>query len=148
MTLSCKLCRFSENYLFDVSQLLARILLFRIFFFSGMTKIQDWDTTLFLFELEYAVPILPVPLAAFLATFSELVFAGLILVGALTKLSVIPLMIMTLVIEFVVGAMNPAFSNFDHYMYFALLFVLMCKGAGRYSIDYFINKYFWSKYHS
>ncbi len=35
-----------------------------VFFNSGLTKIATWDSTLYLFELEYQVPLLPWELAA------------------------------------------------------------------------------------
>lgn len=37
-----------------------------VFFNSGLTKIASWDSTLYLFELEYQVPILPWELAAYM----------------------------------------------------------------------------------
>ena len=37
------------------------------FWVSGLTKIQTWDSTLYLFENEYNVPLLPPELAAYLA---------------------------------------------------------------------------------
>ena len=33
-----------------------------VFFNSGLIKISSWDSTLYLFELEYQVPILPLSL--------------------------------------------------------------------------------------
>ncbi|TNF88465.1 MAG: DoxX family protein, partial [Gammaproteobacteria bacterium] len=45
-----------------------------VFLKSGMHKIGDWETTLVLFEYEYQVPLLNFELAAYLATFGELVF--------------------------------------------------------------------------
>lgn len=39
-----------------------------VFFNAGLSKIASWDSTLYLFELEYQVPILPWELAAYLAT--------------------------------------------------------------------------------
>ena len=44
-----------------------------VFFNSGLIKISSWDSTLYLFELEYQVPILPWELAAYLGTAAELV---------------------------------------------------------------------------
>ena len=39
-----------------------------VFFSSGLTKIADWENTLFLFDFEYAVPLLPTAWTAVLAT--------------------------------------------------------------------------------
>ena len=51
-----------------------RLFVAAVFFQSGMTKIANWDSTLSLFENEYAVPFLPPELAAVLGTGVELVF--------------------------------------------------------------------------
>ena len=42
--------------LFDVA---VRVWVARAFFLSGLSKIQNWDTTLTLFQFEYSVPLLP-----------------------------------------------------------------------------------------
>lgn len=42
-----------------------RLFIASVFFKAGLTKIEDWDTTLFLFTEEYSVPLLPPALAAF-----------------------------------------------------------------------------------
>ena len=129
---------FCEKYLFDVSQLFMRIMIFRVCFYSGLAKIRDWETTLFLFEVEYAIPFIPFEIAAYLATFSELLFPALILIGVTTRLSTIPLLILVIVIEFVLGTINPTYSNISHFMYIALLFAIFVKGAGKFSLDYII----------
>jgi putative oxidoreductase len=72
-------------YAQDLTLLAARIYLFKVFFNSGLTKIDDWDSTLFLFAEEYQVPVLPPELAAYLGTGGELVFAALLLVGLLSR---------------------------------------------------------------
>ncbi|MBA2721649.1 MAG: DoxX family membrane protein, partial [Methylibium sp.] len=48
--------------------LAARVYIGAAFFRSGLTKLADWETTLLLFENEYAVPLLPHELAAVLGT--------------------------------------------------------------------------------
>src|SRR3954471_4532739 len=44
-----------ETYLAPLLDLAVRFWLARVFFMSGLTKIQSWDSTLSLFENEYAV---------------------------------------------------------------------------------------------
>ncbi|MCW5626330.1 MAG: DoxX family protein, partial [Burkholderiales bacterium] len=58
-----------------------RLYVAQVFFLAGLTKIRDWETTLFLFEDEYHVPLLSPPIAAALGTFGELVFPVLLAVG-------------------------------------------------------------------
>ena len=62
--------------LLPIALLLGRLYVAWVFFKAGLTKIDDWGTTLFLFEEEYSVPLLSPEFAAFLATFGELVFPG------------------------------------------------------------------------
>lgn len=44
-----------------------------VFFNSGLIKLASWDSTLYLFEFEYQVPLLPWEFAAYSGTFAELV---------------------------------------------------------------------------
>lgn len=65
--------------------LIARLYIAKVFFMSGLVKIRDWETTLFLFREEYHVPLLPPELAASLAAFGELVLPVLLVVGLATR---------------------------------------------------------------
>ena len=58
-----------------------RLYLASVFFRSGLTKIADWDTTLYLFTEEYAVPVLPPALAALMGTAGELLLPPLLALG-------------------------------------------------------------------
>lgn len=122
--------------------LFLRIVIFLTFWRAGMTKLADWDNTLLLFEYEYMVPILPVAVAAFLGTFFELVMSALILVGAFTRLAAIPLLAMSLVIQFVLGARAAAYDNFEHFFWMAILCYLIARGAGALSLDHLAAKRF------
>lgn len=118
-----------------VMDLAFRILMFRAFFNAGLAKIADWENTVLLFEYEYAVPLLPPQLAAYLATATELTMPCLLLVGLLTRLAALPLLGMALVIQFVLGASNPAYSNVEHFYWMAILLTLVVRGAGPLSLD-------------
>lgn len=48
---------------------------------SGLLKVQDWESTLFLFQEEYRVPLLSPGLAALAGTAGELVFPVLLGLG-------------------------------------------------------------------
>ena len=89
-------------------QLALRLWIARVFFNSGLTKIQDWDTTVLLFQEEYKVPLLPPDLAALLGTAFELGMPILLVAGLMTRVAALPLLGMSLVIQFVLGAANPA----------------------------------------
>jgi len=122
--------------------LFLRIVICLTFYRAGMTKLADWENTLLLFEYEYMVPILPVAIAAFLGTFFELVMSVLILLGVFTRLAALPLLGMSLIIQFVLGARSPVYDNFEHFFWMAILCYLIARGAGALSLDHLAAKRF------
>ena len=70
-----------DGWLQPVALLAMRLYLARVFFLSGLTKIQDWDTTVFLFTEEYHVPLLSPAVAAALGTAGELLLPPLVTAG-------------------------------------------------------------------
>ena len=62
-----------------------------------MHKIGDWETTLVLFEYEYQVPFLNFELAAYLATFGELVFPVFLIAGLGTRYIAIALSLVNII---------------------------------------------------
>lgn len=72
----------SDTFLFVV-----RVLLAWPFLKSGIIKLQDWESTLYLFEYEYHVPFLPFKAAAYLATGIELLLPFTLLLGLFVRLS-------------------------------------------------------------
>ena len=113
-----------------------RIWIALIFWKSGLTKIDNWDTTLFLFEEEYQVPLLPIGFAAFSATAVELIAPFLLVTGFATRIAAISLLFMTATIQFTYQ------TNHDHFLWALSLLALMLSGAGLYSWDYFIRQRF------
>ena len=67
----------------DVFLLALRLYVSWQFLKSGWLKLQDWDTTRFLFEEEYHVPLLSPSVAAVLGTAGELVFPLALAIGLL-----------------------------------------------------------------
>ncbi len=129
--------------------LLIRTAVASAFWRSVQTKISGWelfgqswkfwnvsDSTFLLFEHEYAVPLLPVKLAAYLGTYSEFFLPIAIVLGLLTRLSAIGLLIMTAVIQLFV---YPDAWNV-HILWAALLLYLIKYGGGTLSIDYLLHK--------
>ena len=132
----------------DIGLLLARFTLATIFWRSGQTKIEgfqldlidmkfQWgwpvmaESTLFLFEYEYNLPLLSPGFAALLATMAEHFLPLLLLLGFLTRSSALMLLVMTLVIQIFV---YPD-AWVTHGLWGALLLVLISRGAGRLSLD-------------
>jgi NADH dehydrogenase/putative oxidoreductase len=100
-----------------------------IFFASGLTKIADWQSTLFLFEHEYQTPFLPIWFAAGSATVLELAMPVLLIAGLFTRLATLPLIAMTAVIQFTY------LDHIDHLYWVLLLGLILTWGPGRFSLD-------------
>ncbi len=122
-----------------LSLLAVRIYLFNAFFLAGLTKIRDWESTLFLFEYEYAVPLLPPHVAAYLGTAAELILPILLLVGFLTSASAIGLFIFNIVAVLSLAEM-PHAAFLLHVIWGILIFSLMIWGAGYASLDHLIKR--------
>lgn len=123
-----------------LADLLIRIALFRVFFFAGLIKLADWDGTLQLFHTEYNVPLLPYGAAAVMAATDELVAAALLLVGLGARLAAIPLLAQALVIQFSLGATNPAYDQYEHYLWIVLLLMVIARGPGTLSLDHLVRR--------
>jgi putative oxidoreductase len=113
-----------------------RLAAFSVFWRSGSVKLDDWDSTISLFQDEYKVPVLPPEIAAYLATAMELGCSTLILIGLGTRFAALGLIGMIAVIQtFVYPAAWP-----DHIQWFAFLFPLMMRGGGRFSLDRVVGR--------
>jgi putative oxidoreductase len=102
-----------------------------VFWNSAMTKLANWDTALALFTDEYKVPLVPPELAAYMAVSIELSAPLLLVLGLFTRATATVLLGMTAVIEiFVYPQAWPT-----HLQWAAMLLVLLCRGAGSFSLD-------------
>jgi len=117
-------------------QLMFRVAVAAVFFKSGLTKIASWELTLQLFQEEYAVPLLPVPIAATLATTAELSMPVLLVLGLGARLAALPLLGMTLVIQLFVYPENWA----EHLMWASLLLFIVTRGPGLLSVDHLVRR--------
>jgi putative oxidoreductase len=117
--------------------LLARAATVTVFLRAGLSKIGNWSSTLYLFENEYKVPLLPPDFAAHLATTLELGGSAFIALGLLTRVSALALSAMTLVIQlFVYPAVWP-----DHIQWLAFMLILIARGPGVLSLDHLISRH-------
>jgi putative oxidoreductase len=117
---------------------MVRLYLLKVFFQSGLVKIQSWQSTLDLFAYEYTVPLLPPEVAAFMATGGELILPVLLLVGFLTRPAAIGLFIL----NFVAAISYPDISTAGylyHVIWGVMLAVIFAFGPGRVSIDRWIS---------
>ena len=123
--------------------LFLRVYVAWVFLKSGMHKIGDWETTLVLFEYEYAVPVLPFELAAYLATFGELVFPIFLIVGFGTRLSAIALTLVNImaVVSYYATLAKGA-GLVWHYLWATMLFTNVIYGGGFFSVDQWLKSKF------
>ncbi len=113
-----------------------RLAVATVFWNSGTTKLANWDATLQLFAEEYQVPVLPPEVAATFAASIELSTPVLLVLGLLTRPAAAVLLGMTAVIEiFVYPEAWPT-----HIQWAAILLVLVCRGAGTFSLDWLIRR--------
>ena len=118
----------------SVVALAARIFPAAVFWLSGRTKVEGFslkESTYFLFEHEYALPIISPTLAAWLATFAEHLLPILLVLGLFTRFSALALLAMSLVIQFMVYP--SAWPT--HGLWAACFLVLIARGPGRLSLD-------------
>src|SRR6516165_7029265 len=118
-----------------------RLAVATVFWNSAMTKLADWNATLSLFTDDYQVPLSPPELAANLALTIEVTTPVLLVLGLLTRAAALVLLGMTAVIEiFVYPQAWPT-----HIQWAAMLLVLLCRGAGAFSLDALIER-LWSRF--
>lgn len=109
------------------------------FLSSGWLKLTNWQGTVFLFENEYRVPLLPPYLAAVAGTFGELAFPVLLIVGVAGRLSALGLFAVNAmaVISYAHVLLTEGFEAAvaQHYLWGLALLVLAVVGPGRISVD-------------
>lgn len=117
-----------------LAQLAARLYLAQVFFLAGLTKLRDWETTLLLFENEYAVPLLSPTLAAAAGTAGELVLPVLLVLGLGGRIAALGLFIVNAVAVVALPEITEAALQL-HQFWGSLLLGLLLWGPGRWSVD-------------
>jgi putative oxidoreductase len=124
----------------SVYALAMRAAIASVFFLSGRTKVEGFLTlkssTFYLFEHEYALPVISSSLAAHLATYAEHLFPALLVIGLASRFSAAALLTMTLVIQIFVypGAWS------THLLWASILLYLIARGPGALSLDHAIAR--------
>lgn len=122
-----------------VALLMARFYVGWAFFSSGLTKLNDWDSTLFLFEEEYAVPLLPYELAAYLGTAAELVLPLLLMTGLASRFSALGLFFVNIVAVISLEEIAAA-AYMEHVLWGTLLLQVVIFSGGRFTFDRVIER--------
>lgn len=112
---------------------------------SGWLKLTTFENTLYLFNEEYRVPLLPPELAAVMGTGGELVFGALVMAGLAGRLSAIGLSVVNLMA--VVSYAHVLFAEgfeaalAQHYLWALMLMVIVVYGPGSWSLDRLIARW-------
>jgi putative oxidoreductase len=138
-----RLITIAEQYAAPVLDLIIRIWVAKAFFLSGLTKIQSWDSTLALFENEYAVPLLPPELAAYMGTFTELFFPVLLVLGLGTRFAAGVLFVFNIIAVISYPDLGEVGLR-DHQYWGLLLLIPLLHGPGKISVDHFVRRRFWN----
>lgn len=115
--------------------LMLRVFPALVFWQSGQTKVEGFaikESTWFLFEHEYALPLIPHEAAAVMATVAEHLLPALLVLGLFTRLSAFGLLMMTAVIQIFV---YPD-AWMTHGLWAAALLAVAARGPGRWSVDH------------
>ncbi|WP_343638485.1 DoxX family protein [Roseateles sp.] len=124
---------------FDLIALACRFSIAGVFWLSGRTKVEGLftltDTTFLLFREDYALPLIPPEIAAYLATGAEHLLPILLVLGLCTRAAALGVLAMTAVIQtFVYPAAWPT-----HLSWAAPMLLLLGRGPGRWSLDHVIG---------
>ena len=132
--------------------LLGRFSIAAVFWKSGQTKVEglvldpiagEWqlgwprlaESTIPLFQEEYALPLIPPEIAAYAATTAEHVLPLMLLAGLGTRFAALGLLVMTLTIQLFV---YPA-AYAVHGVWATVLLYLIARGPGRFSVDHWLS---------
>lgn len=127
------------DYLAPLSNLAIRLWVANVFFKSGLTKIGTWDSTLYLFENEYSVPLLSPEIAATLAAGIELGFPILLALGLMGRFSAFVLFVFNIIAVISYPDLNPT-GVVQHQMWGIMLLVPFLQGPGKLSVDCFLKR--------
>lgn len=119
--------------------LAARLHVALVFWRSGLTKLQDWDTTLALFQDEYQVPLLPPELAAWMGTAGELLLPPLLALGLAGRFGAAGLSVVNAIAVLSLAEIAPAALQ-QHLLWGVLLLAVLLWGPGRWSLDAWLLK--------
>jgi putative oxidoreductase len=127
------------EWLQPAALLAARLYIAQVFFLSGLTKVQDWGTTVALFTDEYRVPLLPPELAAVMGTGGELVLPVLLVLGLAGRFAALGLSFVNAVAVISLQDIAPAALQ-QHVFWGSLLLGLLLWGPGALSLDRLLSR--------
>jgi len=122
----------------SVALFFARVYVAWIFFAAGLTKLKDWESTLFLFEEEYNVPFISFELAAYLGTTGEILLPIILMLGLASRFGALGLTFVNIIAVISLEEIATA-ALYAHIIWGLLLLQIVLFGAGKLSIDNLIK---------
>jgi putative oxidoreductase len=127
----------SRSFNPDLATLLLRLIFGGLFVRYGYMKFANYDQILPMFGDIIGIG---AKLSFNLVIFAELICGFLVLIGLLTRLSVIPIFITMIVAFFVAHAKDPFDVKQVAFIFLLLSIVIFISGSGKYSVDRLIFK--------
>jgi len=134
--------RWLDRFPLSLVQLAMRIGVGSVFFSAGLLKFHSPELTFLLFRDEYKVPFFDPALMARMATFNELTFSTLLMLGLATRVATLPMLGMIAVIQTFV---YPE-AWIEHVVWASILLFLLTRGAGALSLDFLVARRFRSEH--
>lgn len=128
-------------YFTPILLLFTRLWVANIFLKSGYLKITTWDSTLYLFEEEYQVPVIPWEVAAYIGTAAELILPIFMILGLLTR----PMAAVLFIFNITAVISYPVLWEggfYDHQLWGMMILMNVVWGAGALSADHWLKKRF------
>jgi putative oxidoreductase len=135
-----RLERLALDRLAPLADLAARLYLAKVFFASGWNKIQDWESTLYLFREEYHVPLLPPEVAAWMGAGGELGLSVLLAIGLWTRFSACGLLVLNVVavVSYYDALKDSPAALQDHLEWGILLSLLIVSQVRQLTVDHLL----------
>jgi putative oxidoreductase len=131
------------NFLAPFGDLIARIWVAQIFFMSGLTKVQSWQSTMMLFTHVYHVPLLSPYVAAVMGTAAELILPVLLVLGFGGRFMIFIFFCYNAICAIsypFLWTSEGAAGLAQHVNWGILLMLMMFHGSGAISLDNLIHK--------
>ena len=127
------------EYLRPIIDLGIRLWVANVFWKSGLTKFQTFDSTIMLFQYEYQVPLLSPTVAAYLATFTELFFPVLLVLGLGGRFAAAVLFVFNFIAVISYPELN-ATGIEQHQIWGLMLLMTLLHGPGKISVDHYFRR--------
>ena len=124
-----------------IGDLVLRIWVANVFWKSGLTKVSNISSTMYLFEYEYVVPLIPFELVAYFVIVAELVLPVMLVFGIAGRVAAGILFVINIAAVVSYSVLNVV-GIAQHQVWGIMLLVLLLRGPGKISIDHFIRRRF------